>query len=321
MSVNKENYEAYYLDYLEGNLSESDCLEFENFLLSNPDLKVESDFFQIEPEFSVNKLSETIKSGLYQTDLDSSAINSFNVRDFLIADFDCLLSNDKSAELKKFLAVNKDYNNENHSIEKLKLIPDLNSVYAHKRNLKKAKIVYLKPLTLIASAAASIALFLLINTQNPGPGVDIAPAIRSSYSMIPENYAIKPNATNDFVISPSHPQFTADNSPSNTKIREFEETKIEITLASTDLNLITKHLSKGESDLSEPYTMVPKTVKLEPDYAYLSLNEMKNPIPPVTKKIADIIDNEVDFRTAKASDKKNGGFYIKIGKFEILHKK
>lgn len=36
--INKDNYEAYFLDYLEGNLSEKDKKELELFLIENPKL-------------------------------------------------------------------------------------------------------------------------------------------------------------------------------------------------------------------------------------------------------------------------------------------
>ena len=59
----------------------------------------------------------------------------------------------------------------------------------------------------------------------------------------------------------------------------------------------------------------------EETYAMVEFQDMKNPISPITNRLADLVKKEVDFRTAKASNKKSGGFYVKIGKFEISHKK
>ncbi len=47
MEFNKENYEEYALDFLEGNLSSEDRLQFESFLWRNPDIKTEFDDFQL----------------------------------------------------------------------------------------------------------------------------------------------------------------------------------------------------------------------------------------------------------------------------------
>jgi hypothetical protein len=48
---------------------------------------------------------------------------------------------------------------------------------------------------------------------------------------------------------------------------------------------------------------------------------MSNPIKPITKKIAEVTNEEIDFRSAKPSKKNSGGFFLKIGSLEISHKK
>jgi hypothetical protein len=57
------------------------------------------------------------------------------------------------------------------------------------------------------------------------------------------------------------------------------------------------------------------------DYTVLGVQDMNNPIKPITNRIGDLVKQDVDFRTAKATEKNSGGFYIKIGKFELSHKK
>ena len=47
---------------------------------------------------------------------------------------------------------------------------------------------------------------------------------------------------------------------------------------------------------------------------------MNNPISPITNRLANVVKQEVDFRTAKATEKRSGGFYLKIGKLEISHR-
>jgi hypothetical protein len=57
------------------------------------------------------------------------------------------------------------------------------------------------------------------------------------------------------------------------------------------------------------------------DYSMVGFNDMKNPIKPITNRLADVVKQEVDFRTAKPTEKRSGGFYVKIGKFELSHRK
>lgn len=49
----------------------------------------------------------------------------------------------------------------------------------------------------------------------------------------------------------------------------------------------------------------------------LGMNDMKNPVPLVTSKLAELFKRDVDFRTTKAEPKKTRRFFIKIGKLEI----
>jgi hypothetical protein len=53
---------------------------------------------------------------------------------------------------------------------------------------------------------------------------------------------------------------------------------------------------------------------------YLSFSDMKNPAPVVTNGLKERLQKEVDFRSARATRNKQGGFFIKIGKFEISRK-
>ena len=69
------------------------------------------------------------------------------------------------------------------------------------------------------------------------------------------------------------------------------------------------------------YTHVDQRVNEEPsDYTILGFNDMNNPISPITNRLANVVKQEVDFRTAKATAKRSGGFYLKIGKLEISHR-
>ena len=51
-----------------------------------------------------------------------------------------------------------------------------------------------------------------------------------------------------------------------------------------------------------------------------SSSNMKNPIPLITNTISEKTKTAVDFKTGKATETEKGGFFIKIGKFEVSHK-
>ena len=49
--------------------------------------------------------------------------------------------------------------------------------------------------------------------------------------------------------------------------------------------------------------------------------QMEDPIEPVTNFINKRAKSEVEFKRRKASKKKKGGFFLKIGKFELSKNK
>jgi hypothetical protein len=53
----------------------------------------------------------------------------------------------------------------------------------------------------------------------------------------------------------------------------------------------------------------------------MGFQDMKNPIKPITNRLGDAVKKEVDFRTAKTTSERSGGFYFKIGKLEVSHRK
>jgi len=75
MKITRENYEAYFIDYLEGTLDERYVDDFIEFLQQNPDLKNELTLFEpvlLEPE----EITFSKKDKLYKEKFDSE--NAFN---------------------------------------------------------------------------------------------------------------------------------------------------------------------------------------------------------------------------------------------------
>ena len=70
MQINRENYEAYFIDYLEGNLDELLVDDFIEFIKLNPDLKEELDLFESLEAIPENIAFEN-KEGLYKEKYDA----------------------------------------------------------------------------------------------------------------------------------------------------------------------------------------------------------------------------------------------------------
>lgn len=91
-----------------------------------------------------------------------------------------------------------------------------------------------------------------------------------------------------------------------------------------DLRTPSKHvqpldIAPYEPTASEMASTATTATAGQNDLAWTSVDEMKNPITPLTNKLSSTLNTAVDFRTAKATKKKSGGFFLKIGKLEISH--
>jgi hypothetical protein len=322
------NYEAFYLDFLEGNLSEEDAALLLVFLEENPQLKVE-DLEMPILGFENASLDASFKANLKQLVFNETAITLNNSEQFLIAETENLLSEEKKAELTGFVSKHPELVQTQKLYAATHFVADKSIVFTDKDSLKQAKKIVLWPFVSLAVAASVAIIFFLWNSTTNG--------ITDNGTSISKHKEIKkvPNQKNEQNI----------NAPSNSNQTEktnplapiFENTSDDLNVATVIpekkaplfiKGLIPKHIKelKGAEhsyDVVEneiAHTIAPPVVEQNSDYAILGFKEMNNPISPITNRLANVVKQEVDFRTAKATSKSSGGFYLKIGKLEISHR-
>jgi hypothetical protein len=165
MKIDRNNYEMYFLDYLEGRLTTDETAALLLFADENPDLKE-----LLEGEELINLVAdETInflpKSALKKKPVNGEAslikINAGNYEEFMIRFYDNDLNDSEQAELANFLKDSPTYMKEFELFGITLLKPDNEIVYAHKNRLKRNFIVrpYFKGVIAMVSVAASILLF------------------------------------------------------------------------------------------------------------------------------------------------------------------
>ncbi|NOR74627.1 MAG: hypothetical protein GQ525_05665 [Draconibacterium sp.] len=130
MEININNYEAYFIDYLERNLDERLVDEFLEFLQQNPDLKEELSLLEtvsIEPEnISFNK-----KENLFKQKLDSE--KEFNKAS--VANLEGDISVSDKLELEKYIAEHTEKKRDILLFDKTKLQPDETIIFSKKKRL------------------------------------------------------------------------------------------------------------------------------------------------------------------------------------------
>lgn len=158
MQINRENYEAYFIDYLEGNLNEGLVDDFIEFIKLNPDLKDELDLFE-----SLEAVPETIafgkKEGLYKAKYDSET--AFN--NAAIARIEGDITEKENLEFQNYLKEHPEKKNEVTLFSHTKLHPD-ESIHFNKKNKLYRKSLGKIILLWSGSVAAILILALAIFT-------------------------------------------------------------------------------------------------------------------------------------------------------------
>jgi hypothetical protein len=168
MKINRNNYEQYALDFLEGKLNPLENDSFKDFLENNKDIAVEIQNFAKNVPFLKPEKDLPDFSFLLQ-DINSLAIDESNFDEMCIAFYEGDLNENTKKRLLQFVHSDFAKQQKFELFGRLKLKADVSAVYKSKALLKhrEGEIYSNRRIAIITSlaAAASIALFLLF--RNP----------------------------------------------------------------------------------------------------------------------------------------------------------
>lgn len=152
MKITGDNYEVFFLDFLDGNLEEQDMDQFLDFLEQNPDLKDELQSLQ-QIRLADEQIAFPGRERLYKTQAEETADRENKLVAYLEGDLD-----DAGREtLETYLASHPDIQKEYQLFAKTRLIPDGGIQYPDKRKLyrKPASVIVMN---WVARAAAVVLL-------------------------------------------------------------------------------------------------------------------------------------------------------------------
>jgi len=187
MKINRNNYEFFFLDYLDGNLTDKEIQMLENFLLLHPDLRTElegAEKASLHPDNIIFNGKELLK----KPDL-GLPVSEDNFEDFCIAESEGDLNQQQQLALEKFILVHPESEKRHLLFSKLHLVPDQKIVFPRKGELKKAvffvpgKILY--PVLSVAAAIAFMMLIYFSNEDSYRNISDIAADLPASFYIIP----------------------------------------------------------------------------------------------------------------------------------------
>jgi hypothetical protein len=175
MKITRDNYEVYFLDYLEGNLDENMVDDFIDFLRQNPDLKAElemADAVKVELE----NISFEGKGKLYKQNYDQET--EFNHA--AVARLEGDLHENEKTEFEHYLSTHPEKQKEAALFEKTRLKADESVVFRKKRSLyhySAGKTILLWSTRIAAILVLAILVYRVtdnISTQNILPENQVA---------------------------------------------------------------------------------------------------------------------------------------------------
>jgi hypothetical protein len=209
MNINRNNYEEYFILYLDNELSSEDRSEVEAFSQENPDLKAELDMLlqsKLMPDADItyaNKELLMIRN--------SSSISIANHEEWLLSYIDNELTEEERKDVEKFVAANPAVQTELNLLQQVKLqpeaivFPDKESLY-HKE--ERPRVVAIRWWRMAAAAVlllgiSTTAVVLVNNKKDNGTGVmvNISPEEKNSKVIDPIKQPVNESPVKNQVAS------------------------------------------------------------------------------------------------------------------------
>lgn len=162
MNINRNNYEVFFLLYIDRELNAEERQAVESFLRENPDLQMEMDMLASTtlPE----DLSSAVfpdKSKLYRTEDTSSPVTILNYESYFVQYADDELNNEEKSATEKFVYANPEFQAEFELIQQTKLSPDNTLVFPGKDKLYRKESANIRPLFPVWIRYAAAAMVIL----------------------------------------------------------------------------------------------------------------------------------------------------------------
>lgn len=155
MTINRNNYEEFFLLYADNELSKTERKIVEIFVQENPDLKEEFSMMKLTVNSPDEKVKLLDKSFLLKK--ESPFINENNYEEIFVLYHDDELSEEQEKQTEDFVGGNPAFRTEFELIGKAKLIPENSIVYPDKKQLyRKEKSGKVVPMILWRSIAAAV---------------------------------------------------------------------------------------------------------------------------------------------------------------------
>ncbi len=332
--ITRENYEAVYLDYLEGNCSPELTSELVLFLEANPDLKVDDDMLPVLEMEQVG-MSEFDKLLLKKSDEKAIVITAENVDYYFVAQTERQLTLAEQQALATWLKANPAFVTEQALHQQTTLQADQSLVFPNKQALKKEVAIvplWTRSLSIAASITLLVGLGWWVSTTGPDNNLGNTSGPRAN------NLPVKPRKTIDPTQEKDPQTFTVQPQQQNGQVNKQmtspskKDIVVPVPLPESPMqdmaheNAPSAPSNRGNDGIILPEqpivpqlaTVIEPKITNKEDHSTFAWN---NPIAPITEGLSARLNTPIDFRKQKPTQQEAGGFYLKIGKFELSHKR
>ncbi len=135
MNIDRYNYEEFFLLYTDNELSISERLQVEQFIIDNPDLAKELQLLQqsvLQPEADLKYAN---KESLMHNEANTFDIHPANCEELFVLYADDELSNSEKARVEQFVYENPRFQEDFELIQKLRLTPETGVLFPDKKSL------------------------------------------------------------------------------------------------------------------------------------------------------------------------------------------
>jgi hypothetical protein len=297
MNINRENYEIFYVDYLDGTLSVEEVDLLLGFLKQNPDLKAQLEGIE-QMVFEPEKISAPLFNHLKKNDLDKVEV----FEETCIRSIENQLSTIENEQFELFLSENLSAKQEYKLFQATILKPDLTLVYPKKNELKKKASRRIPFYWYVAASVLLVAVFMVTNSKVEinSPQVALAP---TNEKVIPASQPAVGNAAEPETLAsaelvlPLEAKKEAEVKPTYNQQENNEEIAIEyiesinpikaqeVLAFAEQPEIIDFALAPITKPVPEPLDNYPKYLTLK-EYFAMKVNELKDSKTPGIQQFA-----------------------------------
>jgi hypothetical protein len=263
MTITRDNYEPFFLDYLEGNLKEDMIDEFLDFLEQNPDLKEELHLFE-HIHLPEEQLVFSGKKHLYKSAVEEKT--AFEIKTIAYMEGD--LKAEEQRSFNAYLAGHPELQKEYDVMTKTRLVTDTNIKYPHRKNLyrKSGTILWLNWAARVAAVAV---IFWGINSLfHTGNQTSLPTATRQIASLKTE--PVVPAKKIEPIVEPQETKRSQDLVPKTEPRPHKTSRNINVRKRTSPLE-VTTNFTAQERDLMVPEKINPIMASLETEPIETSL--------------------------------------------------